>query len=92
MSSPRKVVSSISKELQRHVQSTSNRSRVASNTLGTRSSLGNSNDQGRSTGRNMSNTLLGCVAFVGVTASIPFLRMQWIGPLNEREEVSFFRY
>lgn len=33
-------------------------------------------------------TLAGCVAFVGVTASMPIIAMRWIGSLNDREEVS----
>lgn len=81
MSSSRKAVSSISKELQRHVQS-GQRSRASSKTIRQqRDSAGDG-----SGGSGISNTLLGCVAFVGVTASIPFLSMHWIGPLNEREE------
>jgi hypothetical protein len=31
-------------------------------------------------------TLFGCVAFAGVTASIPYFALQWIAPLNDRED------
>ena len=47
-------------------------------------------DTGGEKGRGNIKTLFCCVAFVGVTASIPLLAMHWIGPLNEKDEVSSF--
>ena len=75
-----KIPPQVSRELYRHLKvGTSNRSRTNAKSVREkdfRSSLG---------------TLAGCTAFVGVAASLPFLCMQWIGPLNERDEVSFVR-
>jgi hypothetical protein len=35
---------------------------------------------------NIGRTLVGCIAFAGVTASIPYFALQWIAPLNDRKE------
>jgi hypothetical protein len=51
---------------------------VTKQTQSTSSSASNTNS--------IMKTLFGCVAFGGVTASIPYFALQWISPLNDRDE------
>eukprot|EP01083_Nonionella_stella_P092906 260219_1 len=78
MAAASKIPPHIARELRRHVRRPS---RGTSTTRSTRQN--NSNSQGVTNIR----TLVGCTAFVGVTASIPFIAMQWIGPLNEKDDI-----
>ena len=79
MSASKKLSKQVAHELRRHVKS--RRSRSASK---------QQENEGSSGGH--IKTLAGCVAFVGVTASMPLIAMQWIGSLNDREEVSWVFY
>jgi hypothetical protein len=36
--------------------------------------------------RQRRNVLIGCLAFTGFAASIPFWAMKWIGPLNSKDD------
>lgn len=74
MTASRKVPEHIARELKRHVQ------RNAKNSSGGRSGS-NGNDN-----KSHLSTFLGCAAFIGVTASVPFFAMHWIRPLSERDE------
>eukprot|EP00558_Chaetoceros_sp_UNC1202_P011609 CAMPEP_0197239640 /NCGR_PEP_ID=MMETSP1429-20130617/6089_1 /TAXON_ID=49237 /ORGANISM="Chaetoceros sp., Strain UNC1202" /LENGTH=133 /DNA_ID=CAMNT_0042699095 /DNA_START=73 /DNA_END=471 /DNA_ORIENTATION=+ len=46
---------------------------------------GQSNSSSSGNGSKVS-TLIGCAAFIGVTASMPLLAMKWIQPLSDRDE------
>ena len=74
MVASRKIPPHIARELARHVKSSKPTSAIISN-------------NGK-TGENREKqykTLLGCFAFIGVTASMPLVAMEWIGPLNEKD-------
>ena len=71
MTTSKKIPSRIAKELARHIKSPSKTiSKSSSSSEGNGSKLA---------------TVMGCFAFVGVTASLPFWAMKWIGPLNEKD-------
>jgi len=79
-----KIPPHIARELARHVKSKSAKN-PSTTTSRINTSKGNQSSKFR--------TFVGCVTFVGVTASFPFLAMKWIGPLNEKDEVShLFHY
>eukprot|EP00553_Chaetoceros_curvisetus_P005921 CAMPEP_0204618226 /NCGR_PEP_ID=MMETSP0717-20131115/4950_1 /ASSEMBLY_ACC=CAM_ASM_000666 /TAXON_ID=230516 /ORGANISM="Chaetoceros curvisetus" /LENGTH=138 /DNA_ID=CAMNT_0051631921 /DNA_START=1 /DNA_END=417 /DNA_ORIENTATION=+ len=71
MTGASKIPPHIARELRRHVLKTPHQS---------------SSKSSSTEGNGAIRTFLGCTAFIGVMASIPFVAMQWIGPLNERDE------
>ncbi|GFH49709.1 hypothetical protein CTEN210_06185 [Chaetoceros tenuissimus] len=66
-----KIPPHIARELKRHVQN------------GAKSGASST---GKKDNSKTIKTLLGCTAFIGFTASFPYLGMAWIGPLNDRDE------
>ncbi len=82
MTGANKIPPHIARELRRHVLKTPK----------SRSGHQSSSKSSSTEGNGAIRTFLGCTAFIGVMASIPFVAMQWIGPLNERDEVSCFNF
>ena len=78
MTAARKVPPHIARELARHVKPSK-----TSTTSSNRASFGGGS--GSSNSNSKARTVIGCFAFVGVTASIPLWAMKWIGPLNEKD-------
>jgi hypothetical protein len=84
MTGARKIPSHIERELRRHIRPASAKvSQPQQSSLS--SSHGATNNQNN---KMLYYTLFGCTAFVGITASFPYLGAAWIGPLSERDEVS----
>mmetsp|Transcript_17467 Transcript_17467/g.24662 ORF Transcript_17467/g.24662 Transcript_17467/m.24662 type:complete len:150 (+) Transcript_17467:98-547(+) len=73
----------IAKELQRHVKPSAG-NKVIGNSEKIKAAAAKQFRKEQNDGGNM-KTLFGCVSFVAATASLPFLCMQWIGPLNEKD-------
>lgn len=79
MSGAKKIPPYIARELKRHVKS--------------KQQAGPAGSGGNSAGKKDNSrlyTFLGCTAFIGVTASFPFMGMAWIGRLSDRDEVCSF--
>ena len=77
MTGTRKIPHHVARELQRHVKNVK-----VNQAQGGKGRTANEDSDLR--GKSLL-TLLGCVGFVGVTASSPLWLMKWIGPLNERD-------
>ena len=77
MSGARKIPPHIARELKRHLKPQPARPGAGSNA---------GSNAGKGDNKRL-YTFLGCTAFIGVTASFPFLGMAWIGPLSARDEV-----
>ena len=92
MSASQKLSKQVAQELRRHVKRP-RKNGAANAGAPTKSAQNGGSGSGNggaraSGGGGHGKTLAGCVAFVGVTASMPIIAMQWIGSLNDREEVS----
>jgi hypothetical protein len=83
MSAPSKIPPHIARELARHVKPTSNKTTTLSS-QSRKNNYKNNNSNSNNNNKTM-KTVVGCFAFVGVTASIPLWAMKWIGPLNEKD-------
>ncbi len=81
MTASRKIPAHIARELARHVKK---KTPPLSSSGG---SSGNHNNRNNNTSTNTGKikTVIGCFAFVGITAQIPLWAMKWIGPLNEKD-------
>jgi hypothetical protein len=77
----RKIPPHIARELARHVKQLRPTSSGANSTASRATQMNNETSNFNS----KIKTVIGCFAFVSVTASIPFLAMKWIGPLNEKD-------
>lgn len=82
MSGASKIPPHIARELKRHV-----RPRSASGPTSASAAGKNAGKAGDSSSNSKFYTLIGCTAFIGVTASFPLLGMAWIRPLSDRDEV-----
>ena len=82
MTASRKIPSQIARELARHVKPLKPTSSGANSTASQATELYNET----SYFNNKIKTVIGCFAFVSLTASIPLWAMKWIGPLNEKDE------
>ena len=67
-----KVPPHIARELRRHVQKSSKTSMRMKE---------------KEEGRSKIPTLIGCTIFTGIAFSVPFVATNWIGSLNERDDV-----
>lgn len=76
MTASRKIPTQLARELKRHVSPQSSSPSSSHRTVPHQS-----HDHNRTV-----RTLMGCVAFAGITASIPYFAMRWIAPLSDREE------
>lgn len=91
MTGARKIPPYLERELRRHIKP-SNKSSTSSSFFGrSGSNSGASSSSSNGSQQQQDNkkfyTLLGCTAFVGITASFPYLGAAWIGPLSESDEV-----
>jgi len=80
MTASKKIPSHIARELARHVNPSKPSSSFTKSNVGSR--INNVNESNNSS---KTQTFIACFAFVGVTASLPFWAMKWIGPLNEKD-------
>jgi hypothetical protein len=92
MTGARKIPSHLERELRRHIKPVvSNKSSPSPSFLWRSGSKSGSSSSSSSSSSQQENkkfyTLLGCTAFVGITASFPYLGAIWIGPLSESDEV-----
>ncbi len=76
MTASGKIPPHIARELARHVK----QPLKPLNSSSSRKSTSQGSDGGSKL-----TTVIGCFAFVGVTASLPLWAMKWIGPLNEKD-------
>lgn len=81
MTASRKIPSHIARELARHVKPLKPTSSGANSTASRPTEIYNETSRINNTIK----TVIGCFAFVSLTASIPFWAMKWIGPLNEKD-------
>eukprot|EP00543_Licmophora_paradoxa_P004141 CAMPEP_0202451992 /NCGR_PEP_ID=MMETSP1360-20130828/10283_1 /ASSEMBLY_ACC=CAM_ASM_000848 /TAXON_ID=515479 /ORGANISM="Licmophora paradoxa, Strain CCMP2313" /LENGTH=164 /DNA_ID=CAMNT_0049070681 /DNA_START=35 /DNA_END=530 /DNA_ORIENTATION=- len=77
----RKVPDHVARELLRHVAKSSPKKKTPVTPSPSPSSKAQEEE-----GFSRSTVLMGCLGFLGLTSSIPFLAMQWIGGLNDRDE------
>jgi hypothetical protein len=79
MSGASKIPPHIARELKRHVRPRP--------TSAAGSSAGKNAGKAEDSSNSKVYTLIGCAAFVGVTASFPLMGLAWIRPLSDRDEV-----
>ena len=82
MTASRKIPPHLTRELARHIQP---RSKTQGSGNATLSSGSIDNNATWEKNNKKLVTIIGCFAFVGATASLPFWAMKWIGPLNEKD-------